>query len=939
MPLKNLPIRRKLSVITLGTSIVVLLMMCAGFFTYEYVTFREASRHQLSTLGEIIATNSTAALAFQNPDDALAVLTALKAQPHIVAAALYNKDGRLFAKYPASRANSALPASPAVDGYRFEANRLVGFQPITQVPGAPRLGTLYLESDLELMYQRFRSYGGIAALVVAISLGVAYLVARVLQHQISRPVLALADAARAVSEHQDYSVRARKAGSDEIGLLTDAFNHMLARIEAQTQALRESETRVRAVLDSALSAVVVIDAQGAIIDWNARAESMFGRSREEALGRDLGETIIPPRYREAHHRGLANYAATGQGPVLNRVLELSAVRRDGSEFPVELSINALRTEGKVTFCGFITDVTERKLAAERVQAQLQRLALLSEITRAISERQDLPSIFHVAIRSIEDSLPVDFGCVCLYQREEHTLTVGGVGAKSSALSAELALPRNAIIPIDENGLARCVRGELVYEPDTRHVAFPFPQRLARGGLRAMVIAPLRVESHVFGVLVAARREADSFSSTDCEFLRQLSEHVALAANQAQVYTALQAAYDELRQTQQSALQQERLRALGQMASGIAHDINNAISPISLYTESLLTKDPTLGERAREYLTTIQHAIDDVAQTVSRMREFYRPREPQLALAPVNLNRVVEQVADLTKARWMDMPQQRGLVIDFRRELEPNLPAVLGVESEIREALINLIFNAVDAMPDGGTLTLRTRVVPGANGGRPSDARRAAVEVSDTGVGMDEETKRRCLEPFFTTKGERGTGLGLAMVYGIVKRHGAEIEIDSARGRGTTMRVLFAIPEKPADVPLTGDYRPAMPARLRLLIVDDDPVLLKSLRDTLSDDGHDIVSAGGGQAGIDAFLAAQAEGRPFSAVITDLGMPRVDGRRVASAVKEAAPDTSVFLLTGWGQRLITEDEIPPNVDRVLNKPPKLRELRDALATVRPAEGKT
>jgi CheY-like chemotaxis protein len=249
-------------------------------------------------------------------------------------------------------------------------------------------------------------------------------------------------------------------------------------------------------------------------------------------------------------------------------------------------------------------------------------------------------------------------------------------------------------------------------------------------------------------------------------------------------------------------------------------------------------------------------------------------------------------------------------------------------------LLNLIFNAVDAMPEGGTLTLRTRVLerPG-NGNNGGPRQRVAIEVEDTGVGMDEETKRRCLEPFYTTKGERGTGLGLAMVYGTVKRHAAEIEIDSTPGRGTTVRLLLPVPEKVSDLPVTGDYRPALPARLKLLLVDDDPVLLKSLGDTLRDDGHEIVAANGGQAGIDAFLAAKTDGRPFAAVITDLGMPHVDGRRVSAAVKDASPETSVFMLTGWGQRLVAEDEIPPHVDRVLNKPPKLRDLREALATVR------
>jgi PAS domain S-box-containing protein len=934
--LRNIPIRRKLTAMILGTSLVVLVLTCTGFFSYEYVTFRQTSLRQLSTLGEMIAINSTAALAFDNREDAKAVLSALKAERHVVAAAIYDRQGRLFAKYPAGYSTTPVPSAPRRDGYRFEQHGLIGFQPIIQTPGAPRQGTLYIESDLDAMYQRFQSYGGIAALVIAISVGVAYALSRALQHQISRPVLALAETARAVSERQDYSVRANKVGTDELGLLTDAFNHMLARIEEQTLAVRESETRVRAVLDSALSAVVVIDAKGMIIDWNARAESMFGWTHIEALGRELAETIIPLRYREQHRRGMANFLATGTGPVLNRLIEISAVRRDGGEFPVELSINALHDGGRITFCGFITDITERKLATERIQVQLQRLALLSQITRAISERQDLASIFHVALRSIEDNLPIDFGCVCLYDRNDHTLTVAGCGEKSAAIAAVLALPKNVSLPIDENGLARCVRGELVYEPDTAQVKFPFPQRLAHGGLRAMVIAPLRVESNVFGVLVAARRDPQSFSSMDCEFLRQLCEHVALAANQAQVYSALQVAYEELRQTQQTVLQQERLSALGQMASGIAHDINNAISPISLYTESLLTKDPTLSERARDYLTTIQHAIEDVAQTVSRMREFYRPREPQLALAPVSVNRTVDQVANLTKARWFDMPQQRGVMISLNRELDPDLPPILGVESEIREALINLIFNAVDAMPEGGTLTLRTRVVedmiPGAD---HQPRRRVAIEVGDSGLGMDEETKRRCLEPFFTTKGERGTGLGLAMVYGTVKRHGADIEVDTAPGRGTIMRLLFAVPEKTTELPGISDYRPAAPARLRLLLVDDDPVLLKSLRDTLADDGHDIVATNGGQAGIDAFCAAHQEGRPFAAVITDLGMPHIDGRRVAAAVKETAPDTPVFLLTGWGQRLVAESDIPTHVDRVLNKPPKLRDLREALATVQPS----
>ena len=213
---------------------------------------------------------------------------------------------------------------------------------------------------------------------------------------------------------------------------------------------------------------------------------------------------------------------------------------------------------------------------------------------------------------------------------------------------------------------------------------------------------------MFGVLIVARRPGQGFSSGECEFLRQLSEHVALAAQQAQLYSALQRAYDDLRQTQQMVAQQERLKALGQMASGIAHDINNAITPLALCTEVLLDTEPNLSDDARATLGMMQHAIDDVAHTVAGLRDFYRERESQPALADVNLNALVKEVVDLTRARWSDMPQQRGVAIGVVTELAYDAPMIQGVESELRQALINLVFNAVDAMPDGGTITLRTR---------------------------------------------------------------------------------------------------------------------------------------------------------------------------------------------------------------------------------------
>jgi PAS domain S-box-containing protein len=738
-------------------------------------------------------------------------------------------------------------------------------------------------------------------------IGVSVLVSLVAQSQRKKR-----DQLRAANSELDRRVQIR----------TQELELEIAEHKLTEQALRRSEERVDLALDAAGIGRWDMDLASRQVNRSLRHDQIFGYETllPEWTLDTLVQHIVPEDRAGVQEKFVE---ALSGGNVYE--FECRIQRPAGAIHWVWGRGKILRDEsGKaISVLGSLCDITDRKTAEQKLQTQLERLNLLGQITRAIGERQDLRSIFQVVIRSLEDSLPIDFGCVCLYDAHAAEVVVNCVGVRSEALAIELAMTQQAHIGIDQNGLSQCVRGRLVYEQDVNEIDFPFPQRLSRSGLRAFVAAPLLFESQVFGILIAARREPNSFSSAECEFLRQLSEHVALASHQSEVYSALQQAYDDLRQTQQAVMQQERLRALGQMASGIAHDINNAISPVALYTEMLLEQETGLSKRTREYLETTQRAIGDVAHTVARMREFYRQHEQELILSPVDLGVLVQQVVDLTRARWSDMPQQRGIVIDMRLDLGRNLPPVAGIESEIREALINLVFNAVDAMPEGGKLTIRTKATES-----PAKERQVDVEVADSGVGMDEETRRRCLEPFFTTKGERGTGLGLAMVYGVTRRHNADIEMESAIGQGTTVRLRFPVAVSNAAEAQSATPA-AMPPRLRILSVDDDPLLIKSLRDALEADGHVVVTANGGQEGIDAFRAAEGRDERFAVVITDLGMPYVDGRKVASAIKNDSPSTPVILLTGWGQRLVAEGDVPPHVDRVLNKPPKLKELRAAL----------
>jgi PAS domain S-box-containing protein len=392
-------------------------------------------------------------------------------------------------------------------------------------------------------------------------------------------------------------------------------------------------------------------------------------------------------------------------------------------------------------------------------------------------------------------------------------------------------------------------------------------------------------------------------------------------------SAARAVTAELSQVKQAVLQQERLRALGQMAGGIAHDINNAISPAAVYVEMLLEQDETLNPRARERLSIVQQAIAAVVQTVARLREFSRPRESQAERAAVDLNEVIRQAVELTRARWQTMALGKGVPIQTNLDLAEGLPTILGSESEIRDAVVNLIFNAVDAMPEGGTINLQTRAL--GNG--------ASIEVRDTGSGMDEQTRRRCLEPFFSTKGEHGNGLGLAMVYGMLKRHAGEIEIVSEPGFGTTMRLLFSADGERRDRQQTTSPLAdviGIGKGARILLADDDPMLLESLRAALETDGHHVMTADDGQGAIDAFQAADKSGAPFAVVITDFAMPIIDGRKVSTAVNQMRPGTPVIMLTAWGNRVHAQDDTLPFVDHIMAKPANLTELRMALERLLP-----
>jgi PAS domain S-box-containing protein len=697
-----------------------------------------------------------------------------------------------------------------------------------------------------------------------------------------------------------------------IGTCIDITEH-----RETVEALRESRARFKTLTES-LPQMIWTCTRDGYCDYVSRQWLDYtGRSESQQLGRGWLEQVHPDDRVKVEMQWSM---VVGNGDTFDmsfRIRRFDSVYRWFKGRAVPLRDPAGRI---LKWFGSNTDIEDFVIASERVTLQLERMQLLESITHAIGAHQQASKVFDVVLRSLEQSLGIDFGCIALYDVEPAQITVTYVGPASARRGREIGIAEHTRLAVDAEALARCVRGELVYLADLELATHsPFCTRLLSGDLHALVAAPLMIEDEIFGLLLAARRAPHSFSVDDCEFLRQLASHVALATQKARLYDTLEAAYQDLRQTQHTVMQQERLRALGQMASGIAHDINNALSPAALYAQSLLQHEGNLSERSREHLAVIQRAIEDVAQTVQRMRAFYTPRGLELTLAPVDLNQLLTMVIEMTRARWSNMPQEKGIVVEVKQDLAPDLPRILGAESEVRDALTNLMLNAVDALPEGGLIELRTRLDDA--GGK------VIVEIQDNGIGMSETTRLRCMEPFYTTKGERGTGLGLALVFGMLQRHGGELEIDSELGKGSTLRLIF--PAAPLGATARQPQSAVPPPPLRLLLVDDDPLVLTSLRDSLQIEGHEVTTSDGGQQGIEAFAEAHAAGNPFDVVITDLGMPHVDGRKVAARIRQIDPRVPVIMLTGWGHRLMATDDKPEHVDRVLSKPPRMAELRATL----------
>ena len=531
---------------------------------------------------------------------------------------------------------------------------------------------------------------------------------------------------------------------------------------------------------------------------------------------------------------------------------------------------------------------------EREKDQREKFGALLTVSRAVVNTLDLNTILSTIAKQIRQVIQTDECTVFLYDDREKVLVPAVCDAQSyveEMLAVRLKLGEGITGTVALTG-----RGEIVNdaEADPRSLTVPGTPPEQSG----LLCVPLVSREHVLGVITLSRIGTRGFQQEDLELATLFAGQCSAAIANARLYENMKLAFDELRSTQVQLVQSAKLNALGEMASGVAHDFNNILAAILGRTQLLLqsVSDPEI----RRQLGVVEQAALDGAQTVRRVQEFTRVRQDE-RFETIDVNRVLYGVVELTRPAWEAGAKRRGVVVNVHLELKAT-QAIAGAASELREVFTNLVLNAVDAMPVGGDLWISSL---------DEDAA-VRVQVRDTGVGMDTDTRARVFDPFFTTKEVKGTGLGLSVAYGIVTRHRGQIDVQSSPGNGTLFTLTFPIGAVPVEVgPLLDG--PA-PTALKVLVVDDEESVLSVLAEMLRGMGHHVTAALGGPAAV-----VVMRGDTFDVVFTDLGMPDVNGWDLASVVKSRRLDSAVVLVSGWGFQLEEEAAATRGVDRVMGKP--------------------
>ena len=748
------------------------------------------------------------------------------------------------------------------------------------------------------------------------------------------------------------------------------------------ESLKESEEQLRSLVQSASDAILTINSCGAITSWNNGANAVFGYTPEEIVGKSFS-CLVPERCRENNNQSLEKMVVTDKDSFAGKAFAFPGIRKDGSEFPAEISYAGYATKEGMVLTGIVRDITERQQAEKEIREARNFLEnifktvtdgiLVTDNTGVISvvneatasmlaypqeeilgkgahifkpdgEEYELAANNYMEklfeeetvsgfefVWSKKDGSLIDVEINAALLKDSDGNVTGSVstirditerkeyedrlkkseekyrGLIKNANDAIIAVNREGII-IDYNEMAEKIFGyasdEIVGKPGLLLIPVAEREKWQKSIKQFKDNPALSLPSKISEKKGLRKNGEEIFLESSTFVLKTSGEFI---------FTSIVRDITERKEMENKLLQSEKLKSLGELAGGVAHDFNNVLAAI-LGRAQLLKLNlnaPTGKQEKRKSVYEIKNGLEiiekaamDGAETVRRIQEFARKRTDDKDFVQVNINELLEHALEFTRVKWKDETESKGIDIHIQKEFSL-LPPTSGSASELREVFTNIINNAVDAMPEGGDLTIRT----------VHDNQQAMIIINDTGIGIPKSTQDRIFDPFYTTKGVQSTGLGMSVSYGIINRHRGTIKVDSIEGAGTTFTITLPLSEKVTNEVEKVAVQQEKQKKASILVIEDESEVRELLTDILLSGGdHEVESVSDGSQGIELFKK-----KNFDMVFTDLGMPRMSGWEVAKAIKDINRKVPVAIITGWNVDMQATEMKESGADLIAYKP--------------------
>ncbi len=681
------------------------------------------------------------------------------------------------------------------------------------------------------------------------------------------------------------------------------------------EALRESENRSRAISDYAQESILMIDDKGLITYSNKSAIKLFGYSEGELIGANMHSMIVPKRYRKEHFEAFEIFRKTGKGSIIGKIIALTLLKKSGEEFPVELSVSAVKMKGRWSAVGIIRDISERRDAEKKTRKAFQDQLVIDSILQISLKDIPLEKQLRLSLRlllSIPWLAALSKGCVFIIDKK----------SKSLKLKAHIGLSNKILSLCSSVSFDKCLCGKVAVSGEVQFIdssSNDHSDRYDGSNPHCHYVVPILSEGTVLGVINLYLEFDHLYDEGEVAFLELVANTLSGLIKRKHIEAEKEKLWNQL-------LQSQKMESIGRLTGGIAHDFNNLLAAIMGFGD-LAIQEIAKDSPAREYVSTMIEASERATKLTQQLLAF--SRKQVLEVKCIDLN---ELVGHLTKML------RRVIGEDIQLKLNTKAPIsnVMADATQIEQILLNLTVNARHAMPNGGVLAVTTADVELDEDSinehvEAKPGKYVMMSVKDTGTGMSKAVQEKIFEPFFTTKElGKGTGLGLSTVFGIIKQHDGYISVHSEEGAGTEFLVYFPATEKVKKTPMPIQKAESLKRGSEtILTVDDDVMFQQMCSGILESLGYNVLVASSAEQALQLIKDTDTK---IDLLFTDVVLTGLNGYELYEQARVLLPYIKVLFTSGYMDNQVVVDKIIQNEMPFIKKPVRAEELSDKVRDV-------